>query len=900
MRAPLIAATVLALHPAVASAQPHPQTIVQYFETSWSEIAARMPELAMAGYTAVWLPPPTKGAEGTADVGFSVFDRFDLGDLDQRGTVVTRYGSKADAVAMVAEAHKFGIEVYFDTVMNHNANPARIENPSVALDVVPLDGFPGTHPLDYHVLPARDAGNGNWEVRNAQIFGGGTYIMEPARGESEAIVAVVPMPAGTTIPGYTHLARAPRIDFGNAGPLEEQYLSLLGLADFAIEQDATSAGPGPLDGMNRVVELPLPRYIRQPGRADVYPNGTPVEEDIRQYMIRWIEWFGDVTDCDGLRLDAIKHVPPEFFRSDFTDDPIDFNGAFQRNLDRRRGWTDGDDDDGVQDGLLFGESFTGDFGSLQLYRNTGMYLLDFPLLFRMAHDNGVFAKWGDGDIGQLSFPQGGMSGAFNEFGGLGRTAGVSFVQSHDTHAPAAQPNPAYAFVMTRVGHAVVFYDGNHYTTDSFVTPGRVDALGELGSTVITDLLDIRRRFARGGMFNRFVDGDAYVYERVVPTSDGTGGATLLVAISDDTNNPTSFGEFDPKPLLVTEFPPGTELEEVTGNGAVATLRVIDPAAVPAAALQDAIAHYDRSSDFPLPATYGLVYLQIPQGPERNYVAYAPRTPPVAMALSDGAGLLSTRSITTAGPRTTPAGAPVPQAQIEPSVLRRGAALSVEVTTDGTAAAAYVSFDAGQDVGALTAETGGDHAGFIAMTRVGTSDVYSLTATDLSSLADGVHLIRARVTRPGTPSFWRESKRLLLIEGGGGADAGMVTPDDSGTAGPGDAGLVADGGATNPDDDRDRDGVRDGEDICPDVSDPGQADFDGDRVGDACDACGDTPAGVAVDADGCPRLDAEVIDKLDAIVGAIIEERFEALLDVNGDQLVDATDFVSAALAGGGQ
>ncbi len=34
------------------------EVILQYFNTSWNEIATRMPELAEAGYTALWLPPP--------------------------------------------------------------------------------------------------------------------------------------------------------------------------------------------------------------------------------------------------------------------------------------------------------------------------------------------------------------------------------------------------------------------------------------------------------------------------------------------------------------------------------------------------------------------------------------------------------------------------------------------------------------------------------------------------------------------------------------------------------------------------------------------------------------------------------------------------------------------------
>src|SRR5205823_640021 len=122
---------------------------------------------------------------------------------------------------------------------------------------------------------------------------------------------------GVSIPGYTHLVRAPWIDFSTAGRNEEMNLSLLGLFDFALEQQVINGMPAPNDGINLVSEQPLPRYIRFPDRPETYPNNTPVAEDVREFMIRWIKWFGDTTDCDGLRLDAIKHVPPTFFNNDF-------------------------------------------------------------------------------------------------------------------------------------------------------------------------------------------------------------------------------------------------------------------------------------------------------------------------------------------------------------------------------------------------------------------------------------------------------------------------------------------------------------------------------------------------------------------------------------------------------
>ena len=66
------------------------EAILQYFNTSWKEIERRIPEVAEAGYTSLWLPNPCKGGSGGFSVGYDPFDRFDLGDKNQSGSVATR------------------------------------------------------------------------------------------------------------------------------------------------------------------------------------------------------------------------------------------------------------------------------------------------------------------------------------------------------------------------------------------------------------------------------------------------------------------------------------------------------------------------------------------------------------------------------------------------------------------------------------------------------------------------------------------------------------------------------------------------------------------------------------------------------------------------------------------
>ena len=96
------------------------EAMLQLFNTSWKDLAAKMPELAEAGYTSLWVPPPTKGSGGLS-VGYDLWDPFDLGSKNQRNSVSTRYGTEAELLNMMEVAHRFGIRVYFDNIMNHRA-----------------------------------------------------------------------------------------------------------------------------------------------------------------------------------------------------------------------------------------------------------------------------------------------------------------------------------------------------------------------------------------------------------------------------------------------------------------------------------------------------------------------------------------------------------------------------------------------------------------------------------------------------------------------------------------------------------------------------------------------------------------------------------------------------------
>lgn len=85
----------------------------------WTVLADSADDFAASGITSLWLPPPYKGGAGDNDVGYGVYDRYDLGEHNQKGSVRTRYGTRAELEAAIAALHARKIAVYADVVMNH-------------------------------------------------------------------------------------------------------------------------------------------------------------------------------------------------------------------------------------------------------------------------------------------------------------------------------------------------------------------------------------------------------------------------------------------------------------------------------------------------------------------------------------------------------------------------------------------------------------------------------------------------------------------------------------------------------------------------------------------------------------------------------------------------------------
>lgn len=82
-------------------------TMMQYFHwyvpndgTLWTQVENNAPTLAENGFTALWLPPAYKGAGGSNDVGYGVYDMYDLGEFDQKDQCAPNTARKISILAL--------------------------------------------------------------------------------------------------------------------------------------------------------------------------------------------------------------------------------------------------------------------------------------------------------------------------------------------------------------------------------------------------------------------------------------------------------------------------------------------------------------------------------------------------------------------------------------------------------------------------------------------------------------------------------------------------------------------------------------------------------------------------------------------------------------------------------
>src|SRR5688572_29338482 len=99
-----------------AAVDESPPAILQWFESSYDTIERRSPDVFLAGYGAVWTPPPGRADLSNFSVGYDVYDRFDLGSAGNP----TLYGTETGIKSMGGMLHRAGKDFHVDFVLNHN------------------------------------------------------------------------------------------------------------------------------------------------------------------------------------------------------------------------------------------------------------------------------------------------------------------------------------------------------------------------------------------------------------------------------------------------------------------------------------------------------------------------------------------------------------------------------------------------------------------------------------------------------------------------------------------------------------------------------------------------------------------------------------------------------------
>lgn len=253
-----------------------------FYEWMSSEIE----KYAAMGITSIWLPPFSK-ATSVYDVGYGVYDLFDLGEFDQKGEVRTKYGTKEQLINLIETAHHHGISVYADIVLNHKAGADESEvfqvvkvNPDNRLEEISdpydIEGFTKFH------FPGRQGQHSSF-IWNFNHFSGVDY--DHRTGEN-GIFKIL----------------GENKDWSEGVSMEKGNFDYLMFAD--INHD---------------------------------------HPDVRIELFYFSDWLVNETKVDGFRLDAMRHINDYFLR-DFVkhtrdhqkDDFYIFGEYWTADLDKKK------------------------------------------------------------------------------------------------------------------------------------------------------------------------------------------------------------------------------------------------------------------------------------------------------------------------------------------------------------------------------------------------------------------------------------------------------------------------------------------------------------------------------------------------------------------------------------
>lgn len=223
----------------------------------WNDLAENAVALAEAGVTAIWTPPAYKGIGGAYEVGYAVYDFYDLGEFDQKGSVHTKYGTKQEYINAVEALKKVGIQTYADAVLNHMIG--------------------GDEPETFKAVPFH-------RVNRCVPKG-------PPKEISSYTKFCFPGRAGVHSDFKWQWNHFDGVDHDINNPSDRMTVHLIEGKQF---DDHVSTELG-----NFAYLLGCDLDFQNP--------------EVRDELLRWGKWYLDTTGVEGFRLDAIKHISSWFF-----------------------------------------------------------------------------------------------------------------------------------------------------------------------------------------------------------------------------------------------------------------------------------------------------------------------------------------------------------------------------------------------------------------------------------------------------------------------------------------------------------------------------------------------------------------------------------------------------------
>lgn len=420
--------------------------------------------LKQLGISAVWFPPAYKANGGGFSVGYDPYDLYDLGEFDQKGTIPTKYGSKEQYLNACKTLQENGISVIADIVLNHKAGGDEKEK-FHAVKVNPENRQENiSEPFEIEsytkfTFPNREKKYSDFEW-NFTCFSGVDY----AEGQEEGIYQII------------H-------DFGDGW--EEMIDNEKGNYDYLMYNDIDHRNPF-----------------------------------VREELDKWGKWYHGQIHFDGLRLDAVKHQSPVFYKE----------------------WLYKLRENTAKNIFAVGEYWApGEVNLLQDYIDATegcMSLFDSSLQqnFHIASKEGA-----DYDLRKI----------FDETLTLMNPAfSVTVVDNHDTQPLQALEAPveawfkplAYALILLREnGYPCVFYPdlfGAHYTDKDKEGNNQEIFLDKVEK--IEELLKARQQFAYGAQKDYFEDANCLSWTR--EGDDEHAGCAVVLSNKDAYEKPMEMGK----------------------------------------------------------------------------------------------------------------------------------------------------------------------------------------------------------------------------------------------------------------------------------------------------------------------------------------------------------------------